>query len=108
MSNHLAYVRVDKFPVSPGHALIVPYRHFSNYFEATDEERQAIWRLVDEAKTLVDRSHKPDGYNVGLNAGAAAGQTVLHAHVHLIPRYRGDVSDPRGGVRGVIPDKQRY
>ena len=74
----------------------------------TPEEKTAVMELVEQGKALLDQELKPDGYNVGINSGLAAGQTVMHAHVHLIPRYRGDTDDPRGGVRGVIPEKQKY
>lgn len=106
--NALAYVRLDKYPVNPGHVLVIPYRHVANYFDATAEEREAILSLLDHAKAWLDREHAPAGYNVGVNVGAVAGQTIMHLHVHLIPRYPGDVADPRGGVRGVIPAKQSY
>ncbi len=85
-----------------------PFRHIPGLFDATDEEQAALLALVREAKTLLDGRFHPDGYNVGVNVGAAAGQTVMHLHVHVIPRYAGDVEDPRGGVRGAIPEKRRY
>ena len=92
----------DAFPVSPGHALVVPRRHVPGYFDLSAEERTDVWQLVSEVKARLDAERSPAGYNVGINVGEAAGQTVWHAHVHLIPRYAGDVEDPRGGVRGVI------
>ena len=97
--------RIDNHPVSPGHTLIIPKRHVASFFETTEEERQAMLRLLDEAKVILDRKHRPDGYNIGINGGEAAGQTVMHLHIHLIPRYKGDRPDPRGGVRWVLPDK---
>lgn len=106
--NALAFAVRDKHPVSPGHALVVTKREIATWFEATLEERTAIFELVDAVKALVDRELAPHGYNVGFNAGEAAGQTVMHLHVHLIPRFEGDVEDPRGGVRGVIPGKGNY
>ncbi len=106
--NRWCYARRDRYPVSPGHLLLIPFRHFSDMFEASDEERRAMAELLDEAKELLDRERAPDGYNVGVNVGEAAGQTVMHAHVHLIPRYHGDVEDPRGGVRGAIPAQRTY
>jgi diadenosine tetraphosphate (Ap4A) HIT family hydrolase len=106
--HELAHARWDLNPVTPAHALLIPNRHVANYFETTDEERTALWELLDEAKALVDNSHAPAGYNIGINVGNAAGQTIPHAHVHLIPRYQGDVENPRGGVRGVIPANQSY
>jgi diadenosine tetraphosphate (Ap4A) HIT family hydrolase len=98
----------DAFPVSPGHTLIIPRRHVSSFFEITPAERDDIFQLLARAKTALDDELKPDGYNMGINDGAAAGQTVLHLHVHLIPRFRDDSADPRGGVRWVIPAKAKY
>jgi diadenosine tetraphosphate (Ap4A) HIT family hydrolase len=108
LSNELVFARYDDFPVSEGHMLLIPHRHVANYFEMTPEEKEAMWSLLDEAKGLLDREKQPDGYNIGVNCGPVAGQSVMHAHLHLIPRYPGDVTDPRGGVRAVIPAKQRY
>jgi superfamily II DNA or RNA helicase/diadenosine tetraphosphate (Ap4A) HIT family hydrolase/HKD family nuclease len=107
-ANDSAFVIADRFPVSRGHVLVVPRRVIATWWEATDEERAGILALVDEVKRQLDAGLAPDGYNVGFNAGAAAGQTVGHLHVHVIPRYRGDVPDPRGGVRHVIPGKGNY
>jgi len=107
-SNELAFARYDLYPVNKGHLLIIPFRHFDNYFEATPEEKVALMALIDQGKTLIDEKHSPDGYNIGINVGMAAGQTVMHLHIHLIPRYIGDMPDPKGGVRGVIPEKQSY
>jgi diadenosine tetraphosphate (Ap4A) HIT family hydrolase len=107
-SNERAFALRDRFPVSPGHTLVVPRRLIATWFEATPEERSAIFELVDEVKRALDLELRPDGYNIGINAGEAAGQTVMHLHVHVIPRYRGDVDDPRGGVRHVIPGKGYY
>ena len=106
--NDQAYARFDKNPVSPGHLLIIPKRHIQSVFEATSGERAALWDLVTIAKHHLDDRFSPDGYNIGINDGMAAGQTILHLHIHLIPRYTGDLPDPRGGVRGVIPHKQQY
>lgn len=108
IENKLCYARWSGYEVNKGHLLVVPFRHFGDYFDATSEEKTAVWDLVDQGKLLIDKLHKPDGYNVGLNAGTAAGQTIMHLHVHIIPRYIGDMDDPRGGVRGVIPEKQKY
>jgi superfamily II DNA or RNA helicase/diadenosine tetraphosphate (Ap4A) HIT family hydrolase/HKD family nuclease len=107
-ANRSAFAFADRFPVSPGHSLVVPRRVITTWWEATDDERADILALVDEIKRQLDARFHPDGYNVGFNAGAAAGQTVAHLHVHVIPRYRGDVPDPRGGVRGVIPGMGNY
>ncbi|MBP2146290.1 diadenosine tetraphosphate (Ap4A) HIT family hydrolase [Methanofollis sp. W23] len=106
--NDLAYARPDRYPVSPGHLLIVPFRHVPTYFEATAGEQAALLDLVARCRPLIEEAYHPDGYNLGINVGAAAGQTVPHLHLHLIPRYVGDVPDPRGGVRGVVPEKKTY
>ena len=106
--NALAFAIRDGFPVSPGHTLIVPRRLVATWFEATREEQGAMLELVDVVKAQLDAELQPDGYNIGINAGAAAGQTVMHLHLHLIPRFAGDVPDPRGGVRHVIPGKGNY
>lgn len=98
----------DRHPVNPGHMLVIPYRHFESYFEATSEERLELWELVDQAKTVIDEKHSPDGYNIGINIGEHAGQSIMHLHIHIIPRYKGDVENPKGGVRGVIPARQKY
>jgi superfamily II DNA or RNA helicase/diadenosine tetraphosphate (Ap4A) HIT family hydrolase/SOS-response transcriptional repressor LexA len=108
-ANDLSFAIRDKFPVSTGHTLFIPKRLIATWFEATPEEQQALFALVEEVKRELDASNpKPDGYNIGINVGDAAGQTVHHLHVHLIPRYRGDVEDPRGGIRHVIPGKGNY
>ena len=109
-SGELVFAFRDRYPVSPGHTLIVPERHVATWFDATGEEQRALLDAVHEVKAQLDRelAPRPDGYNVGFNAGEAAGQTVMHLHVHVIPRYRGDMDDPRGGVRHVIPSKGNY
>ena len=99
---------MDGFPVSPGHSLVIPKRHVGSFFEVSAEERLALLELLDQAKQSVQAQSHPDGFNIGINDGPAAGQTVPHLHIHLIPRYRGDLADPRGGVRWVIPDKADY
>lgn len=99
--NELALAFYDKFPVNYGHVLIVPKRHVETYFDASQEEQNAINTLLIEVKAIIDRDYHPDGYNIGVNVGPAGGQTVFHLHVHLIPRYLGDVPDPRGGVRKI-------
>ena len=108
LANSLCYARYDRYPVSPGHLLLIPFRHIPTLFDATDAEQAALLALVREAKALLDGRRHPDGYNVGVNVGKAAGQTVMHLHVHVIPRYAGDMADPRGGVRGVIPERRVY
>jgi superfamily II DNA or RNA helicase/diadenosine tetraphosphate (Ap4A) HIT family hydrolase/HKD family nuclease len=107
-ANRSAFVIADRFPVSPGHALVVPRRAIATWWEASGDERADMLALVDEVKRRLDAELQPDGYNVGFNTGAAAGQTVGHLHIHVIPRYRDDVLDPRGGVRHVIPGKGNY
>ena len=98
----------DGFPLSPGHSLIIPKRHVGSFFEITTAEKIAILNLLDLAKNVVSTEHLTNAYNIGVNDGPAAGQTVPHLHVHLIPRYINDVKDPRGGVRWVIPEKAVY
>lgn len=107
-SNAYAFAFRDRDPVSPGHTLVVTHRVIEDWFGATQEERLAVFSLIDEVKTAIDLEHRPDGYNVGFNAGRLAGQTVMHLHVHVIPRYHGDMDDPRGGVRHVIPSKGNH
>lgn len=106
--NALAFAIRDGFPVSPGHTLVVTRRLVETWFDATPEEQRAVLALVDAVRRALDAELHPDGYNVGFNAGAAAGQTVMHLHVHVIPRFEGDVADPRGGVRHVIPGRGNY
>lgn len=98
----------DNFPVSEGHTLIIPKRHFPSFFDCSEAERAALMEALDAAKRDLDRRLRPDGYNIGINDGPSAGQTIQHLHVHLIPRYIGDQADPRGGVRWIFPDKARY
>ncbi len=98
----------DQYPVTKGHVLIVPKRHFQTYFVASLTEKADIDQAIMALKNLLDSSYHPDGYNIGINNGVASGQSILHLHVHLIPRYIGDTSNPKGGVRGVIPGKQSY
>ena len=98
----------DLYPVTPGHSLIVLKRHVASFFETTPAEREAILSLLGEAREQIGREHAPAGFNIGINDGEAAGQAVEHLHVHLIPRYTGDIEDPRGGVRRVISDKAHY
>ena len=108
LENEVGFVIYDGFPVSKGHCLIVPHRVYSDYFESTNEEVIGLQKLVLETKKLLDEKFHPDGFNVGINSGETGGQTVPHVHIHLIPRYKGDMENPRGGVRGVIPSKQKY
>ncbi len=106
-SEHAVAIR-DGFPVSPGHTLIIPRRHVASFFDVTDAERADLMSLLVAARDDLERQSRPAGYNIGINDGVAAGQTVPHVHMHLIPRYEGDREDPRGGVRWVLPDKAAY
>ena len=105
LENALVYVRYDNHPLSRGHVLVVPKRHVADFFEMTAVEQTAIVTLLDQAHRLIQANHAPDGYNIGVNIGKAGGQSRMHVHVHLIPRYAGDVPDPRGGVRCVLAGK---
>lgn len=98
----------DKFPVSKGHSLIVPKRLAPNYFDLTLKEQTACWIAANKVKTILQEKYNPDGFNVGININEDAGQTISHCHIHIIPRYKGDVENPRGGIRGVIPGKKEY
>lgn len=106
--NNFAFAIRDAYPVSVGHALVIPDRHVADLFELPDHEIRAVFEAVREAKTLLTTEFSPTAFNVGINIGRDAGQTVMHAHVHVIPRYAGDVDDPTGGIRNVIPGKGRY
>lgn len=106
--NAYAFAVRDLFPVTDGHALVITRREIATWWDATAEEKAAVLELVDEVRALINTSHSPDGFNVGFNEGAAAGQTIPHLHVHVIPRYKSDVPDPRGGIRNVIPNLGNY
>lgn len=107
-SNEYCIAFHDGFPVSPGHTLIIPRRHVADFFDMTEAEVSAMNTLLREVKKRLDSELHPDGYNIGVNVNAAAGQSVFHVHMHFIPRYIGDTPSPKGGVRGVIPDKMKY
>ena len=107
-SDSRAIVFRDGYPISPGHTLIIPRRHVSSFFDCADDERASMLNLLDLARRELITEFAPDGFNIGINDGASAGQTVPHVHVHLIPRFQGDVPDPRGGVRHVIPERADY
>tara|TARA_B110000902_G_C13997548_1_gene471365 strand:- start:19 stop:393 length:375 start_codon:yes stop_codon:yes gene_type:complete len=98
----------DNYPVSKGHILIIPKRHFNDYFLSKEIERSSFDKILFEVKEHLDKEYSPDGYNVGFNVNEEGGQSIFHCHIHVIPRYRGDVDNPRGGVRSVIPSKQNY
>jgi diadenosine tetraphosphate (Ap4A) HIT family hydrolase len=102
------YSIYDKYPVSKGHALVIPKKKSANYFEMTDKEKTACQIMVERVKNILSKKYKPDGFNIGFNMNKAAGQTVFHTHIHVIPRYEGDVENPRGGIRNVIPGMGDY
>lgn len=108
LENNLAYAIFDKYPVNKGHMLIIPKRHYKNFFDSTEEEIIAIYDLIHNCKDLLIKKYSPDGYNIGININEDAGQTIMHLHVHLIPRYSGDVEDPRGGIRNLKPQLVPY
>ncbi len=106
--NESAFAIADGFPVSKGHALILPKRCVASLFDLEDNEQAGVWDLIKEVRPLLQKEYSPDGFNLGLNDGIAAGQTVMHAHVHVIPRYASDCEDPRGGVRWICPERADY
>ena len=108
LERELAYSARDSYAASPGHTLIIPRRHVASFIDLTPEEINACMELITEERKQLDEEFKPDGYNIGVNVGQAAGQSILHVHIHLIPRYKGDVENPQGGVRHVIPKKGHY
>ena len=103
--NALAYMRYDNNSLSRGHVLVIPKRHVANFFDMTSLEQSAVLALLNEAQASIQKQHSPDGHNIGVNIGSAGGQSRMHVHVHLIPRYTGDVADPRGGIRCVLAAK---
>ena len=107
-SNEFGVIIRDGFPISPGHTLVIPKRHIGSWFAISNAEQLGLLDLLARAKVVLQEELNPDGYNIGINDGPAAGQTVPHLHVHLIPRYKGDQDDPRGGVRWIIPNKAKY
>jgi diadenosine tetraphosphate (Ap4A) HIT family hydrolase len=104
--SEFAYVRYDSNSLGAGHVIVVPKRHVADFFDMSGAEQGSVLALLNRARRLVQEKHKPDGYNIGVNIGAAAGQSRMHVHVHLIPRYAGDVPDPRGGIRCVLAKKK--
>ncbi len=104
----MGFVLRDAYPISQGHALVVPRQHVARLYDFPEDTQAALWQLASETRRRIDEELRPDGFNVGVNDGEAAGQTVMHAHIHVIPRWNGDVADPRGGIRWVIPEKARY
>ena len=108
IKGELGFVAWDRHPVNKGHFLVIPYRHFADYFDISEAERNELWALVEEGKKVAEEKYSPDGYNIGINVGTWAGQSIHHLHIHIIPRYKGDVENPKGGVRGVVPHKKHY
>jgi len=106
--NPHAQAFADRFPISCGHTLIIPRRHVASFFDLSPEEQKAMLDLLAEMRNLLLAERNPDGFNIGINDGAAAGQTVMHLHIHLIPRHFGDTPDPRGGIRWIFPDRAAY
>jgi diadenosine tetraphosphate (Ap4A) HIT family hydrolase len=108
LETQTCFALYDKFPVSKGHSLIIPRRHCGDYFQLSFSEQTDCWNLLNQVKEILQDKFNPDGFNIGINISEAAGQTIPHVHIHIIPRYTGDVKEPRGGVRGVIPEKRNY
>lgn len=108
LQNALCFAVYDHSPVNPGHLLLIPFRHVADWFDCTAQEQRALLELAATGRALLQRERKPDGFNLGVNCGQAAGQSIFHVHLHLIPRYAGDMAAPLGGVRGVIPARQKY
>lgn len=108
IENNYAFAIYDKYPVNLGHMLVIPKRHFANFFDANEKEMVAIYNLIRKCKEILDEKYKPDGYNIGVNINEAAGQTIFHLHIHIIPRYERDVDDPRGGIRNLKPQLVPY
>lgn len=106
--NDFFFIIKDEFPVSPGHLLIITNKVRRDYFDLSKAERESLNELIEKAKELIETEFKPDGYNIGMNCGEAAGQTVFHFHCHVIPRYKGDMENPRGGVRHCVTGKGYY
>lgn len=106
--NEFFFIIKDSFPVSPGHLLIISNVLKEDYFTLSEEEKNNLSKVLEIAKEIIMKDHNPSGYNIGMNCGQTAGQTIFHFHCHLIPRYKGDMESPRGGVRGVIPNKMSY
>jgi diadenosine tetraphosphate (Ap4A) HIT family hydrolase len=108
LENEVAFAILDAFPVSEGHILVVPKKHVTSLYDLPPNEQASLWLLVSEARGYLSGKMHPDGFNIGINDGQAAGQTVMHAHIHVIPRHAGDDPDPRGGIRRVVTGKAQY
>ena len=107
-SSELSLAFFDRYPVGVGHTLIVPRRHVTSFFDLGEDEQHDLFDLMVRCKARLDAEYSPSGFNIGINDGPTAGQTIMHVHLHLIPRYDGDVADPRGGVRWIVPEKAEY
>jgi diadenosine tetraphosphate (Ap4A) HIT family hydrolase len=107
-SNEFGFIIKDSFPVSPGHTLVIPRKHVNSWFDISPEEQLKLLELLGNAKNLLDKELSPHGYNIGINDGPCAGQTIAHLHIHIIPRYKGDQDDARGGIRWIFPSKAKY
>lgn len=103
-----AFAVYDAYPVNPGHILVIPKRHVANYFDLSWNEQADCWQLLNRIQELLKNDYGYEAFNVGINVGETAGQTISHAHIHLILRVTGDVQNPRGGVRGVVPEEKEY
>lgn len=108
IENEVALALLDSFPVTEGHTLVIPKHHIPFLFELPEPELLKVWSLVSEVRKSLKKKYRPDAFNIGVNDGAEAGQTIAHAHIHVIPRRKGDVQDPRGGVRWIFPNKAKY
>ncbi|MDD4531539.1 MAG: HIT family protein [Candidatus Pacebacteria bacterium] len=108
IDNQSFFSRYDDFPVTPGHCEIIAKNHIVSFFELTSKQLADFYELLQKTRLIIDDKFNPDSYNIGINEGEAAGRTIQHLHIHLIPRYKGDVENPRGGVRNVIPGKGNY
>jgi len=108
MQNDSCIALFDGFPITKGHALVIPRSHAASVFDLPAVERAVLWQFVEQVRDAVKNEFSPDAFNIGLHDGTDAGQTVPHAHIHIIPRRKGDVPDPRGGLRWIIPEKAKY
>ena len=106
--NDLFYAKLDENPVSKGHAMVIPNEHIVSFFDLPDNTLISLFDFIKKVKSIIQSEHNPDAFNIGINDGAEAGRTIDHLHIHIIPRYKGDVENPRGGVRHIIPGKGNY
>ncbi|HRY82148.1 MAG TPA: HIT family protein [Candidatus Moranbacteria bacterium] len=108
IENELFYSRWDNFPVAKGHAEIIPKKHIISFFDLNKEELLKMYEIIKETRKIITNKYNPDDFNVGINDGELAGRTIHHLHIHIIPRYKGDVENPKGGIRNIIPGKGNY